>query len=385
MKKILLLLPCMALTSLPAFATGVGSMQNVRDNDSQFTLDAGYYYQQSSYEGLDNALADDAMEDIVRDAPYLRVNYQFVPNWFISGIYGYENVSNDPDEKALNIDSNLRDTFFGMQLKGKIYDSEQWDIGAFVQYTSHADYNFEGTVQTTDYNVGVKGLKDILVGAMLQKEYQSLDLYGGVFYHNSNADVKGTINSALPIDETMEIDSNFGGMLGANFHVHDKWDINIEYQNRGNHGIDISTTYHFKKPSPITVTKIIEVQVPVTTPVISPNSYEGTINFSEGSNDISKNQRPIIRQLSRFLEDNPDASVLIEGHCDCTGPELENQKLSEERAAAIKSYIVEYYGIEENRIKAEGYGESMPVDTNDTAEGRQNNRRVRVYASKPKK
>jgi outer membrane protein OmpA-like peptidoglycan-associated protein len=55
-----------------------------------------------------------------------------------------------------------------------------------------------------------------------------------------------------------------------------------------------------------------------------------------------------------------------------------NQTLSEERAAAVKSFLVETYGIDASRLRTAGFGESKPASTNDTAEGRQENRRVEL-------
>ncbi|MGJ3256778.1 MAG: OmpA family protein [Alcanivorax sp.] len=384
MKKILALLPCIALISSPASATGIGSLPSTRDNDGKVSVDVGYYYQRSDFEGFDDSLADNAMEDIARDAPYLRLNYQFYPGWLLSGIYGYEDISNDPDQDSLELESDLRDTFFGMQLKGRLYESEQFDVGAFLQYTNHADYDFSGRILTTDYAIEADGLRDFLAGTMLQNNYPSFDVYGGIFYQDSSADIAGTVGT-LNIRETIEVKSSMGGMVGVNFHVHDKWDINLEYQNRGDHGIDVAATYHFKKPRTETITKIVEVPVmaPVTvsTPVIKPDSFDATVHFAKGSNDIDQAQRVIFRKLALFLEQNPTATAYVEGHCDCTGPEVANQDLSEQRAMTVKHYLVEYYAIEADRIKTEGFGESMPVDTNDTPEGRQNNRRVRVYAT----
>ena len=384
MKKILALLPCMALISSPAYATGIGSLPSIRDNDGKVSVDVGYYYQRSDFEGIDGSLADNAMEDITRDAPYLRLNYQFHPGWLVSGIYGYEDISNDPDQDSLELGSDLRDTFFGMQLKGRLYESEQFDVGAFLQYTNHADYDFVGRVLTTDYAIEADGLRDFLAGTMLQKNYQSFDVYGGIFYQDSRADITGTVGT-LNIRETIDVKSSMGGMLGVNFHIHDKWDINLEYQNRGDHGIDIAATYHFKKPRPETVTKIVEVpvEVPVmvSTPVIKPDSFEGTVHFPKGSDDIDREQRPLFRKLALFLEQNPQATVYIEGHCDCLGPEAKNQDLSEQRAMAVRNYLVEYYAINPDRIETAGFGESIPIDTNETPEGRQNNRRVRIVAN----
>ena len=226
----------MALISSPAYATGIGSLPSIRDNDGKVSVDVGYYYQRSDFEGIDGSLADNAMEDITRDAPYLRLNYQFHPGWLVSGIYGYEDISNDPDQDSLELGSDLRDTFFGMQLKGRLYESEQFDVGAFLQYTNHADYDFVGRVLTTDYAIEADGLRDFLAGTMLQKNYQSFDVYGGIFYQDSRADITGTVGT-LNIRETIDVKSSMGGMLGVNFHIHDKWDINLEYQNRGDMGL----------------------------------------------------------------------------------------------------------------------------------------------------
>ncbi len=67
---------------------------------------------------------------------------------------------------------------------------------------------------------------------------------------------------------------------------------------------------------------------------------------------------------------------IIEGHTDNVGSEDVNQKLSERRAAAIKRYLIQNFGISPDRLQAEGYGMSRPVVDNDTARGRSKNRRI---------
>ncbi len=66
----------------------------------------------------------------------------------------------------------------------------------------------------------------------------------------------------------------------------------------------------------------------------------------------------------------------IAGHTDNTGTEEGNLKLSQERAEAVKTFLVKYYGISPERLVARGYGDSQPVASNDTEEGRAQNRRV---------
>ena len=71
-----------------------------------------------------------------------------------------------------------------------------------------------------------------------------------------------------------------------------------------------------------------------------------------------------------------DITLELEGHTDSLGPDEYNQKLSEDRAAAVKAKIVEDYGIAANRITTNGYGETRPIADNNTDEGRARNRRV---------
>ncbi|MDZ7262623.1 MAG: OmpA family protein [candidate division KSB1 bacterium] len=78
-----------------------------------------------------------------------------------------------------------------------------------------------------------------------------------------------------------------------------------------------------------------------------------------------------------FLKKNPEIHFEIHGHTDSTGTEAHNQWLSDQRAQSVADYLVTK-GISKKRLTARGFGESRPVDTNETEEGRQNNRRVEI-------
>jgi OOP family OmpA-OmpF porin len=84
---------------------------------------------------------------------------------------------------------------------------------------------------------------------------------------------------------------------------------------------------------------------------------------------------PMLDNAVEVMKINPGLTVRIEGHTDSRASEAHNQKLSDRRAEAVKKYMVEH-GVESSRMEAVGYGESHPIDTNDTEEGRYNNRRV---------
>ena len=81
--------------------------------------------------------------------------------------------------------------------------------------------------------------------------------------------------------------------------------------------------------------------------------------------------------LLRMLEDNVDLNATIIGHTDNQGGRAYNQRLSEARAAAVLSWLVQH-GIDPNRLKSEGRGMDKPVASNETEEGRALNRRTEV-------
>lgn len=84
-----------------------------------------------------------------------------------------------------------------------------------------------------------------------------------------------------------------------------------------------------------------------------------------------------VGKLSDILEKYPDTDVLIEGHTDSTGTEEHNLQLSNQRAQAVSNYLATLE-VDPSRFTIMGYGESQPVATNETDEGRQANRRVEI-------
>ena len=77
------------------------------------------------------------------------------------------------------------------------------------------------------------------------------------------------------------------------------------------------------------------------------------------------------------MKDNPEMKLDIDGHTDDVGTDETNQKLSDNRAASVRTYMVSK-GIDESRITSAGHGETQPIADNKTAAGRQKNRRVEM-------
>jgi len=86
-------------------------------------------------------------------------------------------------------------------------------------------------------------------------------------------------------------------------------------------------------------------------------------------------------ELVGYLKRSKDKKIVLSGHTDTVGSDSANQKLSEARAKSVMEYLVQK-GIENNRLSAVGFGEERPVDSNDTFEGRQKNRRVEFIVVK---
>jgi len=98
------------------------------------------------------------------------------------------------------------------------------------------------------------------------------------------------------------------------------------------------------------------------------------VHFSFDSDVIWKNSYPHLDRIVNLLNSTP-VNIILAGHTDNTGPETYNQSLSTRRAQSVYTYFVDK-GIDPNKIKIIGYGESRPLTTNDTIEGRRRNRRV---------
>ncbi len=103
-----------------------------------------------------------------------------------------------------------------------------------------------------------------------------------------------------------------------------------------------------------------------------------TINdilFATNSSFLNNRSKFILKGFARFLLENPTITVAIQGHTDDLGDDAENLVLSEERAEAVKNYLISL-GIEANRLTSKGYGETVPKVENNSALNRAKNRRT---------
>lgn len=111
------------------------------------------------------------------------------------------------------------------------------------------------------------------------------------------------------------------------------------------------------------------------------NQYQNQINFDFDSSVLKKESYSALDDAVKQLKTVPDMTFAIEGHTDNVGEDAYNLNLSRARAKVVMNYFISK-GIPSSRLSSEGFGESKPIATNDTEEGKAKNRRVEIKAKK---
>jgi outer membrane protein OmpA-like peptidoglycan-associated protein len=114
----------------------------------------------------------------------------------------------------------------------------------------------------------------------------------------------------------------------------------------------------------------------------------GDILFEFDNADLRPEAQPALQRVLEIIKQYPRASISIDGYTDAKGADAYNLRLSDRRAAAVKSWLVQHGGVNGKQIKTKGWGKANPVASNthpdgsDNPEGRQKNRRVEITVKK---
>ena len=136
------------------------------------------------------------------------------------------------------------------------------------------------------------------------------------------------------------------------------------------------------RPKKVKTPKVKPVKEP-DPPTVVPDDIQQTMIrlsnalFAFDKFDLNQEARTMLDEVVGWLKEYPNLNVEIGGHTDNMGSDDYNQKLSENRAKAVYDYFVQH-GVAAERLSYKGYGESRPIATNETSEGRQANRRVEL-------
>ena len=135
--------------------------------------------------------------------------------------------------------------------------------------------------------------------------------------------------------------------------------------------------YAITAPAPAPAPVVVEnaCQIDLNNLLASEN-----INFESAKAIIDASSYALLDQLAAVAANCPTDSISVEGHTDSQGADAYNQDLSQQRAAAVVSYLIDQ-GVDGARLSAIGYGETLPIADNDTPEGRAQNRRIEFNVS----
>lgn len=183
-----------------------------------------------------------------------------------------------------------------------------------------------------------------------------------------------------------------GGILGSNNETFITLDLGFLYYFGKGRASRICQLYEglsvADPPDPVDYDRIEDIvqrhipeevikEVVVETPVAMPSTRWVLVgvNFDFNSTRLKSEAYPILFHAVQTLLRNPDMKVEIQGFTDNIGSESYNMKLSERRAETVKNYLVAR-GVDRNRLRTKGFGESQPIADNKTADGRAINRRI---------
>lgn len=152
------------------------------------------------------------------------------------------------------------------------------------------------------------------------------------------------------------IGAGIGGVAGAAVGYQMDKQIKELKENTAGSGIDVTTTDGGK--------------------AILVNLPDG-VTFDVGSYTLKPEFRATLDKVAQSLNEYPNSLIDVYGHTDSTGSDAYNQTLSENRARTVANYLTSR-GVSASRIRSQGFGETMPVASNDTEEGRAKNRRVEI-------
>jgi outer membrane protein OmpA-like peptidoglycan-associated protein len=107
------------------------------------------------------------------------------------------------------------------------------------------------------------------------------------------------------------------------------------------------------------------------------------LTFPSGSAEIEPENFSLLTKLERVVREFPEGRITIEGHTDSVGNDDVNQALSQRRAIAVRDWLLQSVALSADRVTAVGRGESRPIAPNDSAAGRERNRRIEVVIDVP--
>ncbi|HRI61936.1 MAG TPA: OmpA family protein [Saprospiraceae bacterium] len=200
-------------------------------------------------------------------------------------------------------------------------------------------------------------VKDAVTGKPLVAKVEFTDLQSGQSYISANTKADGSFLVCLPAGKDYALN------------------VNKEKYLFYSENFNLTETATFDKPFLLNIDlQPIEISPDAATPSSKPIALRNVF-FETGSAALLASSSSELDRLTALLTEVPSLRIQINGHTDNVGDDAFNQKLSEARAKSVYDYLIAK-NITGDRLKYKGFGETQPVETNDTAEGRGRNRRT---------
>lgn len=262
-----------------------------------------------------------------------------------NGKFAYISSNRDGGKGGMDI---YKVTFWGPE-KPVIYDTEDYLLASMAVPTTETTLERPKVVEKKSLTVFKGIVVDAITGKPLDADLELMDVGKSEVINNSKTNsATGKFLLSLPAGKNYGITVTKEGYLfhSENFNLPEGDDFNMV-----NKKVEL---YNIKVGSKIALRNVF---------------------FASGSADITSDSYPELDRLVKLLKDVPGLEIELSGHTDNRGSEKTNTKLSQDRAQAVVDYLISK-GIAANRLTAKGYGPSQPVASNETAAGRQANRRT---------
>ncbi len=283
---------------------------------------------------------------------------------FYFGVKGGYQVLDDDKSHASSPDGTKLGVYGGVRLS----DNLSWDLG----YQNWESTKFDA------HKIDV----DMIESALRYDAYinEKVSLYG-----------RAGIGYAFVDAASAQGDKDYDGVsslaeVGINYWLSDKLSTGLSYQyiravgghddlDLDSNSLNLSLTYNFTNRFKYETVEVV-TQEPIATAVTVIELQDATLFGFDSFALTSAGKEHLLNIISQIPEQST-AVFNIVGHTDSSGPEEYNMKLSERRAQAVKDFLVQS-GLADVSITVEGKGETQPIASNDSLQGRMNNRRVEI-------
>ena len=265
-------------------------------------------------------------------------------------------INTDSDEGSLVVSANGKTAYFATNRFNKGKNKNRYDIYSFELYE-------EARPEPVTY------VKAKVIDAKTKKPLSAAlditDLGGQKSYYREKIDDQGIFLIPLPAGKQYALNIEKKGYL-----IHSE---NFALENIKTVIDPFFMVIELHKIPPVvatTTTTPAPTSEPISKPIVLKNVF-----FETGSAELKPISIVELDKLFDFLSNDANLRIQLNGHTDNVGSDSDNMTLSDARANAVKDYL-QKKGIESKRLRAKGFGETVPIASNDTDEGRRQNRRT---------